>query len=69
VPKNSLYLQLVLARNACMIYMDEWRKGGREGERPWRGSSGGDTNENSIKQQTRKIQTSIDALLRAADKS
>lgn len=46
-----------------------WMSGeqGRGGGRPWRGNSWGDTNENSIKQKTWKIQTSTDALLRAAD--
>lgn len=32
MPKISQYLQLVLARNACMICMDEWRTGGQGGK-------------------------------------
>lgn len=44
-------------------------KGGERGERPWRGNNWEDTNENSIKQKRRKTQSSIDALLKAADAS
>lgn len=32
MPKNSQYLQLVLARNACLIFMDEWRAGEGRGK-------------------------------------
>lgn len=56
----------------CLPEMLVWsirmsgEKGGERGERPWRGNNWGDTNENSIKQKRTKIQSSIDALLRAA---
>lgn len=60
MPKNSLYLQLVLARNGCMIYTDGWRKRGRRGT-----GLGGKT----AQEIQMRIQTSIDAVLKAAAES